>query len=93
MFSSAVSIGRRLKNWKMKPMCFRRSLVSSVSPSSEMFVPSTKTSPDVGLSRPASRCISVDLPDPDGPITAVSFSRSTSRSTERRASIAVSPSP
>ncbi len=31
-FSSAVSIGRRLKNWKMKPMCSRRSLVSSESP-------------------------------------------------------------
>ena len=31
MFSSAVSIGRRLKNWKTKPMCLRRSFVSSVS--------------------------------------------------------------
>ena len=29
MFSSAVSIGSRLKNWKMKPMCSRRSFVSS----------------------------------------------------------------
>ena len=26
MFSSAVSIGSRLKNWKTKPMCSRRSL-------------------------------------------------------------------
>ena len=31
MFSSAVSIGSRLKNWKMKPMCLRRSFVISVS--------------------------------------------------------------
>ena len=29
MFSSAVSIGSRLKNWKMKPMCSRRSFVRS----------------------------------------------------------------
>ena len=33
MFSSALSIGSRLKNWKMKPMCSRRSFVRSVSPS------------------------------------------------------------
>ena len=84
-FSSAVSIGSRLKNWKMKPMCLRRSLVSSVSPSFVMFVPSIQTSPAVGLSSPASRCISVDLPEPDGPMTAVSFSRWTSRSTPRSA--------
>ena len=31
------------------------------------------TEPSVGLSRPARMCISVDLPDPDGPITAVSL--------------------
>ena len=38
MFSSAVSIGRRLKNWKMKPMCSRRSFVRSVSDSFVMSV-------------------------------------------------------
>ena len=31
-----------------------------------------RPSPAVGLSRPARMCISVDLPEPDGPITAVS---------------------
>ena len=31
MFSFAVSIGSRLKNWKMKPMCLRRSFVSCAS--------------------------------------------------------------
>ena len=30
MFSAAVSIGSRLKNWKMKPMWSRRSFVSAV---------------------------------------------------------------
>ena len=29
MFSTAVSVGSRLKNWKMKPMWSRRNLVSS----------------------------------------------------------------
>ena len=52
-FSSAVSMGSRLKNWKMKPMCRRRSLVRSESFSLEMAVPSIVTSPEVGLSRPA----------------------------------------
>src|SRR5437762_7669229 len=66
-FSSAVSIGSRLKNWKTKPMCLRRSFVNSVSLSVVMFVPSTNTSPAVGRSRPARRCMSVDFPEPDGP--------------------------
>ena len=36
-----------------------------------MSTPATVTSPEVGLSRPARMCISVDLPEPDGPMTAV----------------------
>ena len=72
MFSSAVSIGSRLKNWKTKPMCSRRSFVSSVSPRSVISVPAISTVPDVGRSSPARMCISVDFPEPDGPITAVS---------------------
>jgi len=92
-FSSAFSIGSRLKNWKTKPMCRRRSFVRSVSLSSVMFVPAMVTVPVVGLSSPARMCISVDLPEPDGPITAVSCPFGTSRETPRRASTAVSPSP
>ena len=38
-------------------------------------------------------CMSVDLPEPDGPITALSSPRETSSETPRRASTAVSPSP
>ena len=49
--------------------------------------------PAVGLSSPASRCISVDLPDPDGPTIAVSSPAGNSRLTPRRASTAASPSP
>ena len=93
MFSSAVSIGRRLKNWNTKPMCSRRSFVRSESLSVVISFPATATEPDVGLSRPARMCIRVDLPDPDGPITAVSFPRGTSTEIPRSASTAVSPSP
>ena len=73
MFSSAVSIGSRLKNWKMNPMCSRRSFVSSVSLS-----PAELGAGDQHLARrsagraPARMCMSVDLPEPDGPMIAVS---------------------
>ena len=43
MFSSAVSIGSRLKNWKMKPMCVRRSFVICVSLRSPSRVPAIAT--------------------------------------------------
>ncbi len=93
MFSSAVSIGSRLKNWKTKPMCRRRSFVSSVSFRLVISIPSISTVPSVGLSRPARMCIRVDLPDPDGPITAVRWPRGISSETPRSASTAVSPEP
>ena len=93
MFSAAVSIGSRLKNWKMKPMWSRRSFVSSVSSRSLMSTPATVTSPEVGLSSPARMCMSVDLPEPDGPMTAVRRPSAMSTETPRRASTAVSPSP
>ena len=47
----------------------------------------------VGRSSPASRCISVDLPEPDGPMTAVNWPAGTSSETPRSASTAESPSP
>ncbi len=93
MFSRAVSIGSKLKNWKMNPMCFLRSLVSGVSASLVISVPATCTEPDVGLSSPARMCIRVDLPDPDGPMTAVIRPTGMSTLTPRSAATAVSPSP
>ena len=92
-FSCAVSIGSRLKNWKMKPMCARRSSVSSLSPSFVMSCPAIVTLPSVGRSSPARMCISVDLPEPDGPMTAVRRPAATSRSTPRSALTQVSPEP
>ena len=55
--------------------------------------PSIVTDPSVGLSSPARMCMSVDLPEPDGPMTAVSRPRSMSTDTSRSAVTAVSPSP
>jgi len=86
-------MGRRLKNWKTKPMWSRRRRVSFASFSEVISVPAIVTVPEVGLSRPARMCMRVDLPEPDGPITATSCPERTSRSTPRRASTAVSPSP
>ena len=58
-----------------------------------MSTPATVTSPEVGVSRPARMCMSVDLPEPDGPMTAVRRPAAMSTETPRRASTAVSPSP
>ena len=49
--------------------------------------------PDVTLSRPARQCISVDLPEPDGPMIALKCPRSNSTVTSRNAATVVSPSP
>ena len=93
MFSSAFSIGRRLKNWKTNPMCSRLSFVRSESLRVVISLPAMVTEPEVGWSSPARMCIRVDLPDPDGPITDVSLPRGTSTEMPRSASTAVSPSP
>jgi len=93
MFSSAVSTGIRLKNWKMKPSLSRRSLVRSPSSRPEISVPSSCTVPEVGRSRPARMCMSVDLPEPDGPMIALKRPRSKETDTPSRASTAASPSP
>ena len=73
MFSSAVSIGSRLKDWNTKPTLRRRRSVSSLSFSFAISVPPICTLPEEGWSRPARMCMSVDLPDPEGPMTAVSW--------------------
>ena len=66
-----VSVGTRLKDWKTKPIWSRRSRVSSLSSRPFSSVSPTKTWPLVGASSAAQQCISVDFPDPEGPITAV----------------------
>ena len=93
MFSSAVSVGRRLKDWKTNPTRSRRSLVRSLSPSVVRSVSPMNTWPEVAESRPARQCISVDLPDPDGPMIAVNRPGSTDTETESSATTRVSASP
>jgi hypothetical protein len=54
----------------MKPTLWLRKAASCVSPSCATLVPATTTSPLVGLSIPAIRFSSVDLPEPEGPMSA-----------------------
>ncbi len=93
MFSSAVRVGTRLNDWKTNPISSRRSRVSSLSPSRLSSVSPTKTEPLVALSSAAKQCISVDLPEPDGPITAVNSPVYSSTVTSSRAVTVASPVP
>ena len=93
MFSRALSVGTRLKDWKTNPTRSRRSCVSFRSESRARSTPHTRTEPDVGVSRPAITCISVDFPEPDGPITAVKRRSAMSRLTPASAWTAASPAP
>jgi len=67
---SALARGNRLKVWKTNPISLFRIRASSSSSRSETFWPFSQYSPDVGVSRQPIRFMSVDLPDPDGPMTA-----------------------
>ena len=71
----------------------RLSLVRSLSFSVVSSIPSIATLPELGLSRPARMCISVDFPEPEGPMTAVRWPRGIASETPLRASTAVSPEP
>src|SRR5579863_9985825 len=68
--SSTVRSSSRLKNWKMIPTWRARNLASALSPRVSIRRPATVTVPSVGRSRPAMRLSRVDLPLPDGPMTA-----------------------
>ena len=91
MFSTAVSVGIRLNAWKMKPTRSRRSCVSFLSLSGLRSVSPIHTEPLVSVSRPASVCMSVDLPEPDGPMIAVK--RPVAKSTVTPSSARTSASP
>ncbi len=69
-FSRAEKTGIRLKNWNTKPMCAARNSASSSSERSLSLRPPTLTWPSEGRSRPARMFRSVDLPEPEGPISA-----------------------
>ena len=71
MFSRALRVGTRLNDWNTNPTPTRRSRVSALSDSPVNSVSPIQVWPDVTESSPAMQCISVDLPEPEGPITAV----------------------
>ena len=64
------SIGSRKKRWKTNPMRVRRMRPRSASESCATSRPSNSSDPLVGVSTQPSRCSSVDLPQPDGPVIA-----------------------
>ncbi len=69
-FSRAVYLGRRLNVWKTNPISLF--LISARKSSSILLtsVPLSIYTPLVGVSRQPTRFMSVDLPEPDGPIIA-----------------------
>ncbi|MNW61578.1 hypothetical protein D3C74_396480 [compost metagenome] len=93
MFSSAVSVGTRLNDWKTNPSWVRRSFVSCRWFMPETTRSSTTTVPAVGESSPAMQCMRVDLPEPEGPMIAVKRPRPKSTSTPASAWTAVGPLP
>ena len=82
-FSSAVMPSRRLKNWNTMPMCWRRMIASSLSVLPTSDSPATDTSPSSGTSSPATMLSSVDLPQPEGPMTATNSPRCRCRGRRR----------
>ena len=93
MFSTAVRVGTRLKAWKMKPTRSRRTMVICFSDSPLNSTSPIHVSPDVSRSRPAMHCISVDLPDPEGPMIAVKAPVANSTSIPSIARTSLSPWP
>jgi hypothetical protein len=92
-FSSAVSVGMRLKNWNTKPIRSRLSSVSLLTDSPESSVPPTTTRPDVGLSKAPRMCKSVFFPDPEGPMIAANSPSGNSKETSLSARTSFVPSP
>ena len=71
----------------------RRSSVSCLSDSVPSSVSPMNTWPDVSESRPATQCMSVDLPEPDGPMIAVNRPGANETETSSSARTAVSSRP
>ncbi|CAM3683060.1 hypothetical protein STAL104432_27845 [Streptomyces albus] len=90
--SAAVSDGSRLGCWKTMPIRCRRSAAVSLRLIPVVRVPSTVTVPESGVMRVAATARRLDLPEPDGPTTAVTLPSGTVRLTRSRALSRVSPS-
>jgi len=88
---SSEAFGSRLKVWKTKPIFWFRIAASWNDESAETSCPSRTYVPLVGASRQPMMCISVDLPEPDGPMMATICPLSTPRSMPLKACTASSP--
>ncbi|KQX43479.1 hypothetical protein ASD29_32045 [Streptomyces sp. Root1295] len=73
-------------------MCSRRRAARPAPPRPAVGVPATTTSPESGVTRVAAAASRLDLPEPDGPTTAVSVPGGTSSETRSRAVSRPSPS-
>src|SRR4249920_4171674 len=82
---------RRLKPWKTNPIFLLRTAASASFDIFDTSWPSRKYWPEVGRSRQPTMCMKVDLPEPDGPVTARNSPRGTSRLTPRSAFTSTSP--
>ena len=78
--------GSRLGPWKITATGPGRS--AERSPMAGQLI-----APDVGVSRPAIRCSSVLLPEPDGPLIAIRAPAATTQLTSRRARVVALPLP
>ena len=92
-FSFADSEGIRLYCWKMKPSRSRRSSVRSFFDSCDRSVSPMYADPLVSRSSPATHCMSVLLPEPDGPMIAVNWRSGKVTVTPASACTAASPVP
>src|SRR3984957_18369452 len=84
-FSRTVMPSRRLKNWKTMPIWRRRSCDSSSSVRPVTSSPATVIVPSSATSSPATRLRSVDLPHPEGPMSATKSPDGTTRLAPRKA--------
>ena len=75
----------------MKPISLLRISASWLSSIWLTCTPFSSYSPEVGVSRQPIRFISVDLPEPDGPMMATYSPRSISSDTSRKAWIVSAP--
>ena len=80
-----VRVGSSWKNWKITPTVRPRHCATRLSDRPVRFVPPMTTDPDVGRSMPVIMFISVDLPEPDRPTTAMNSPASTWTLTDLRA--------
>lgn len=90
--STAVRAGSRLGCWKTTPILRRRSSASSPRVRPVAVMPSTTTVPASGVTRVAATASRLDLPEPEGPTTAVRLPLGTSSATWSSAVRRESPS-